>query len=59
MILTKHKGFREIENLCLQCGSEAIFFTESEQFVRHYYDMYKLNGSTAERHTSALTNAVI
>lgn len=59
MILTKDKGFREIENLCLQCGSEAIFFTESEQFVRHYYDMYKLSGPTAERNTSTLTNAVI
>ena len=39
-ILTKDKGFREIENLCLQSGSEAVFFTDSDSFIRHYYQNY-------------------
>lgn len=42
MVLTKDKGFREIENLCLQCGSEAIFFSDTEQFV-NYYELNYLN----------------
>ena len=36
IILTKDKGFREIENLCLQSGSEAIFYSDAEQFIRLY-----------------------
>jgi len=36
IILTKDKGFREIENLCLQSGSEAIFFSETEKFLQYY-----------------------
>ena len=39
-ILTKDKGFREIENLCLQSGSEAIFFSDTESFVRYYHENY-------------------
>ncbi len=40
MILTKDKGFREIENLCLQSGSEAIFFCDSESFINYYDKNY-------------------
>ena len=39
-ILTKDKGFREIENLCLQSGSEAVFFADTESFVKYYYEKY-------------------
>ncbi len=40
-ILTKDKGFREIENLCLQSGSEAAFFSDTDAFVKYYYENYK------------------
>ena len=36
VILTKDKGFREIENLCLQSGSEAIFYNDAETFISNY-----------------------
>lgn len=36
VILTKDKGFREIENLCLQSGSEAIFYNDAETFISTY-----------------------
>ena len=44
IILTKDKGFREIENLCLQCGSEALFFPDTEQFLKYYTDTYITKG---------------
>ena len=40
-ILTKDKGFREIENLCLQSGSDAIFFPDTDSFVKYYYENYR------------------
>ena len=36
MILTKDKGFREIQNLCLESGSEAKFFSDTDEFINFY-----------------------
>ena len=46
IILTKDKGFREIENMCLTCGSEALFFTDTEQFMKYYRENYIMKGDT-------------
>ena len=34
--LTKDKGFREIENLCCECGSDATFYNDSASFIKAY-----------------------
>lgn len=39
-ILTKDKGFREIELLCMASGSEAKFFPDTETFVKYYENNY-------------------
>ena len=61
IILTKDKGFREIENLCLQSGSEAIFFSDSEQFIKFYYENYHSRhvNAISERNTPALADSVV
>ena len=60
IILTKDKGFREIELLCLQCGSEAIFFNETEQFIKYYNENYCSRSQLIpERNAPALANAII
>ena len=52
-ILTKDKGFREIENLCLQSGSEAIFFSDTDSFVRYYYENYCKQTLTGQAHNGS------
>jgi hypothetical protein len=58
MILTKDKGFREIENLCLQSGSEARFFNSSDEFIEYYLNNEVIRISQKDN-TSTLTDTVI
>ena len=59
IILTKDKGFREIEKLCMECGSECIFFSDTDEFVKYYGKIYYSRSPTPEFNNPSLTNLFV